>query len=272
MTGEVLRGTIPAPAFPVFIVTDKSHQVMLDSLWVIGLYILLLFASIAGGIWYAARYRKRSRWEGSGIENSIVGIFGLIISFTFLQAGNAHRERFAYLHKEANNIEALYRYSREMPDSFRLYTKTMLQEFLKNQLTYEQSGNIGFFYNAKKQSDAYWANLAALQQQQHSAAIDKVAEYFDQLQDTVSLFAYSNYERTPAFVLFLLVVVSVLIGFLVGFMNGVKERVHYMVPLIYFVTVSLTMLVISDLNNPRLGLIRPSYYHLELTLEYIRNN
>ncbi|MCD2424238.1 hypothetical protein LQ567_15770 [Niabella pedocola] len=245
---------------------------MLDALWVIGLYIVLLFFSVAGGIWYALRYRKTSRWEHSGIENSIVGIFGLIISFTFLQAGNAHRERFAYLHKEANNVDALYRYSRELPDSFRLYTKSMLQAFLKHQLAYEQSGNIDFFYNSKKQSDAYWANLIALKNQPHNAAIDKVAEYFDQLQDTVSLFAYSNYERTPAFVIFLLVVVSMLIGFLVGFMNGVKERVHYMVPLIYFVTVSLTMLVISDLNNPRLGLIRPSYYHLQLTLQYVQNN
>ncbi|WP_157557919.1 hypothetical protein [Niabella aurantiaca] len=245
---------------------------MLDSLWVIGLYIVLLCCSIAGGIWYAGRYRKRSRWESSGIENSIVGIFGLIISFTFLQAGNAHRERYAYLHKEANNIDALYRHSREMPDSFRLYTKNMLQEFLRNQLAYERSGDIRFFYNAKEQSDAYWADLVALKKQNDQPAIDKIATYFDQLQDTVSLFAYSNYERTPAFVIFLLIVVSILIGFLVGFMNGVREKVHYMVPLIYFITVSLTMLVISDLNNPRLGLIKPSYYHLQLTLEYIRNN
>lgn len=245
---------------------------MLDSLWVIGLYIVLLCCSIAGGIWYAARYRKRSRWESSGIENSIVGIFGLIISFTFLQAGNAHRERYAYLHKEANNVDALYRYSREMPDSFRLHTRNMLQEFLKNQLAYEESGDIRFFYNAKKQSDAYWADLVLLKRQTNNPATGKIAEYFDQLQDTVSLFAYSNYERTPAFVIFLLVVVSILIGFLVGFMNGVKEKIHYMVPLIYFITVSLTMLVISDLNNPRLGLIKPSYYHLQLTLEYIRNH
>ncbi|SDE30970.1 bestrophin-like domain [Niabella drilacis] len=245
---------------------------MLDSLWVISLYIVLLFFSIAGGIWYATYYRKRSRWESSGIENSIVGIFGLIISFTFLQAGNAHRERFAYLHKEANNADALYRYSREMPDSFRLYTKKMLQEFLKNQLAYEQSGDIRFFYDAKKQSDAYWANLTALKREGYNGPVDKIREYFDQLQDTVSLFAYSNYERTPAFVTFLLVIVSMLIGVLVGFMNGVREKIHYMVPVIYFVTVSLTMLVISDLNNPRLGLIKPSYYHLQLTLEYIRNN
>lgn len=245
---------------------------MLDSLWVIGLYIVLLFFSIAGGIWYATRYRKRTRWEPSGIENSIVGIFGLIISFTFLQAGNAHRERYAYLHKEANSVDVLYRYSRELPDSFRLYTRNMLLEFLKNQLAYEQSGDIRFFYNAKYQSDAYWTNLVAFRKQNNTVATDKITEYFDQLQGTVSLFAYSNYERTPAFVIFLLVIVSMLIGFLVGFMNGIKERPHYMVPLIYFVTVSLTMLVISDLNNPRLGLIKPSYYHLQLTQEYIRNN
>lgn len=245
---------------------------MLDAPWVICLYIVLLFLGIAGGIRYAVHYRKASRWENSGIENSIVGIFGLIIFFTFLQACDAHRERFACLYKEANNRDALHRYSREMPDAFRLYTKTMLQEFLKNQLAYEHSGNVDFFYNTRRRGDAYWVDLAVLKKQQQNTAIDKLAEYVDQLQDTVSLFAYSNYERAPAFVSFLVVVVSVLIGFVVRFMNGVNERVHYMVPLIYFVTISLTMLVIGDLNNPRLRLISPSYYQLQLTLQDVRNN
>ncbi|MBZ4189233.1 hypothetical protein [Niabella beijingensis] len=245
---------------------------MLDSLWVIGIYIILLFLTIAGGIWYAVRYRKRFRWESSGIENSIVGIFGLIISFTFLQAGNAHRERYTYLHEEANCIDVLYRYSKELPDSFHLYTKNKLQQFLENHLAYEQSGDVRFFYKAKAQSDEYWNKFVAYKKQHNNVTTDKIADYFDRLQATVALFAYSNYERTPAFVVFLLIVVSMLIGFLVGFMNGVKERIHYMVPVIYFVMVSLTMLVISDLNNPRVGLIRPSYYHLQLTLEYIRTS
>ena len=62
------------------------------------------------------------------------------------------------------------------------------------------------------------------------------------------------------------------IGFLVGFMNAIKSKVHYVVPLIYFVMVALTIMVITDLNNPLTGLIKPNFHHLKITFEYIKNN
>ena len=76
-------------------------QTIIDSLWFNFLFAALLFLSIGSGIIYAKRYKKKSKWESSGIENSVVGIFGLIISFTFLKAGNAHHERAANIHKES---------------------------------------------------------------------------------------------------------------------------------------------------------------------------
>lgn len=125
-------------------------QTILDSSWFSFLFIILLFLSIGSGILYAKRYNKKQKWESSGIENSVVGIFGLIISFTFLQAGNAHRERSANIHREANNIDMLYRYSKEMPDSFYRYTQNTLMIFLNSQIAYEQSNNDQFFYDTKK--------------------------------------------------------------------------------------------------------------------------
>ncbi|MCH5715589.1 hypothetical protein [Niabella hibiscisoli] len=104
---------------------------MLNTLWGMIFYVLLLFTSLILGIRYGAVYKKKRSWESSGIENAIIGIFGLIISFTFLQAGNAHRERSANLHREVNNIDMLYRYSRELPDSMHRYTQNMLTGFYK---------------------------------------------------------------------------------------------------------------------------------------------
>lgn len=246
---------------------------MLNSLWWMMFYVLLLFVSLLLGIRYGTAYKKKQAWESSGIENAIIGIFGLIISFTFLQAGNAHRERSANLHREVNNIDMLYRYSRELPDSMYRYTQHMLTAFLQNQLTYEKTGNVTTFTASKRMSDAYWQKLQAFKARsttQQAAVVDKIAGYFEQITAAVTLYAYANYERTPVFIMFLLVTVSLLIGFLVGFMNGIKSRVHYLVPLIYFVTISLTMLVISDLNNPRIGLIRPAYHHIQAAYEFIK--
>ena len=130
-------------------------QSIFDSFWFSFLFAVTLFLSIGSGMFYAVKYKKKKIWESSGIENAVAGIFGLIISFTFLQAGNAHRERYAHIHKEANNIDMLYRYSKEMPDSFPLQTKMFLLSFLNNQLAYKQQENDGnFLYNAAQISES----------------------------------------------------------------------------------------------------------------------
>lgn len=251
-------------------------QTLLNSSWFTFSFAVLLLLSICCGIFYATRYKKKANWESSGVEAAIVGIFGLIISFTFLQAGNAHRERYANIHKEAINIEMLYRYSKEMPDSFQRYTRQVLTSFLDNQLDYEKTGDRQFFFKAKKISDSYWEMLRSYNIQSsdfgNTHPLNKISDCFDQVQSSVSLYAYADYERTPPFIMFLLVTVASLIGFLVGFMNGIKPKTHYLVPTIYFVLITLTIMVISDLNNPRMGFIKPSYHHLKVTQEYIRNN
>lgn len=246
---------------------------MLNTLPAIICYVILLFASLISGIRYGAMYKKKRTWESSGIENAIIGIFGLIISFTFLQAGNAHKERSANLHREVNNISMLYRYSRELPDPMHRYTQKMLTGFLQNQLNYEKTGDVNTFTTSQKMSEVYWQNLRTFRKQampEQAVIIDKIAGYFEEIMAAATLYAYANYERTPLFIMFLLIIVSLLIGFLVGFMNGIKNRIHLLVPLIYFVTISLTMLVISDLNNPRMGLIKPGYHHLQAAYDFIK--
>ena len=57
-----------------------------------------------------------------------------------------------------------------------------------------------------------------------------------------------------------------------GFTNAIKSKVHYVVPLIYFVMAALTMMVVTDLNDLFTGLIKPNYHHLKITYEYIKNN
>ncbi len=175
---------------------------MLNSLWWMIFYVLLLFTSLLSGIRYGTAYKKKRSWESSGIENAIIGIFGLIISFTFLQAGNAHKERSANLHREVNHINMLYRYSRELPDSMYQYTRSMLSGFLQNQLVYEKTGDVTTFATAQKMSDAYWQNLRDFKKRatpEQAETVEKISGYFEQIMAAATLYAYANYERTPGF-------------------------------------------------------------------------
>ena len=250
-------------------------QSIFDSSWFCILFVFTLFISIGSGILYAVKYKKKKSWESSGIENSVVGIFALIISFTFLQAGNAHRERYAHIHREANNIDMLYRYSKEMPDSFFLKTKTFLLSFLDNQLGYkQQSSDESFLYDAAQISESYRSYLRGYKNQNFNSTtanqLNKISDCFDQIQSSFILNAYSYAERTPSFVIFLLISISLLIGFLVGFMNAIKSNIHYLIPIIYFVMISLIMIGITDLNNPFSGFIKPNYHHLQIIREFIK--
>ena len=250
-----------------------SHSIF-DSFWFSFFFAVTLFLSIGSGILYAVKYKNKKSWESSGIENAVVSIFGLTISFTFLQAGNAHRERYAHIHKEANNIDMLYRYSKEMPDSFSLKTKMFLLSFLNNQLAYKRQVSDGnFLYDAAQISESYRSYLRGYKNQNFSSTtanqLNKISDCFDQIQSSFILNAYSYTERTPSFVIFLLISVSLLIGFLVGFMNGIKSNIHYLIPIIYLVMISLIMIVITDLNNPFSGFIKPNYHHLQIIRQLI---
>lgn len=246
-----------------------------DSSWFSYLFTFALFISIGGGILYAVEYKKKKNWETSGIENAVVGIFGLIISFTFLQAGNAHRERYSLIHREASDIDMLYRYSKEMPDTFKVQTKMFLLSFLDNQLSYKkQSSDVKFLNIAAKISNSYRSYLRDYKNQKFGTTtavqLNKVSDCYDQIESSFILNAYLYTDRTPSFVMFLLVTVSLLIGFLIGFMNAIKSNIHYLIPIIYFVIISLTMMVITDLNNPFSGFIQPDYNHLKIMYEFIK--
>ena len=144
-------------------------QFIFVSYWFNFPFCILLFFFVGAGVLCAGHYKKKHKWENSGIENAVVGIFGLIISFTFLQAGNAHRERYAYIHKQANNIDMLYRYSKEMPDSFRRKTKLFLLTFINYQITYKKQANDEvFFANVREIIDSYWSQLGYFKKQSTS--------------------------------------------------------------------------------------------------------
>ena len=254
-------------------------EVLLDSpLFNFG-YPILLSLSLVGGLFYARKYGTTKKWQSSGIENSVIGIFGLIISFTFLTAGNAHRERYAYIHQEVNAAEQLYRYSKLMPDSLQKKTKTFLGDFLTNQSAYpalNPDSAIQVVPRGVLLMDNYWDFFTVFKRNCADPLIvkdaEKIALAFDVMKSSFSRTAFSYYERTPSVVMYLLVISSLLVGFLIGFMNGINEDVHYLLPVVYLILVAMIMIVIRDLNNPFSGFIRPSFKNMLILNDYIRSH
>lgn len=69
----------------------------IDSTLFAFIYPIVLIGSVLAG-YLVARYRyhdKNIAWKASGIENGIIGLFALLLSFTLLMSGNIQRERTA---------------------------------------------------------------------------------------------------------------------------------------------------------------------------------
>jgi hypothetical protein len=111
-------------------------RVVLDSAWLTLLYPILLFGCLLLGIIYSHRfYHRRKRvWKLVGIENGLLGIFALLLSFTMVVSGNFVRERADCIHAEAEELALIFRTSKFYDDSLQEHVHQYLRDFLRIQL------------------------------------------------------------------------------------------------------------------------------------------
>src|SRR5688500_6695939 len=70
------------------------------------LYPVMLIGMIITGYFIASKYyyKRQVAWKPSGIENGILGLFGLLLSFTLLMSGNAQKERTIMVHQMGDGV------------------------------------------------------------------------------------------------------------------------------------------------------------------------
>lgn len=74
---------------------------------------MLLISSILGGsaLAHFQFTRKQRDWRPTGLESAIIGLFGLMLSFSFLAAHTATRDRNRLVHVHADAIANMRRTS-----------------------------------------------------------------------------------------------------------------------------------------------------------------
>lgn len=241
----------------------------IDSTFFSFLFPILLLLFVWIGYYAARKYKKTGVWESSGVENAVIGIFALLISFTFLNSGNAFRDRNSLIHQEADAIMKMSRYASTLDDSTNKLTRGFIKEFLLNQIENHREKNKtndSLMYKGREISTEFWNSLQARRLNMDAtqqANFAHLCSAFDQLQSCFARLAFSFDERTPPLIIYVLIIASLLIGVLIGFMNAIKSRVHYLVPAIYVVLICLMMQTIRDLDNPYKGVILNNYSDIE---------
>lgn len=233
---------------------------------------MMLMASIGGGYLYARwRYLKRQRpWKASGIENGIIGFYGLLLSFTMLQSGTAYRERMLLIHQHAEALQRVYHESFFLSDSLHHKVKQSFIEIAELKVRMGNASPREVNALMEQINEVYRRGWSQIRKAKRTNGLTPeghlIAEELHAASALDQRIQYSYTERTPVIIMILLVLGAWMVGVLVGFTNGFNQRHHFLVPMIFFVLTGLTVLAIRDLDNPQHGIIKPSYINYERAL------
>lgn len=243
---------------------------LLDILWFTLAYpVSLVLAVSVGYVVAEVYYRRRSRiWKPSGIENALITIFGLLLSFTLLASNNALKERTTLIHQSSDAVAELYRESQLLPPAGRAATRAFLLRFLALELAEHRPRrphDPAHTAKLEQLTHRFWQQFSAIGRSNPLRFTEarQLLPALHKLNSTTFRLHYTYQERTPYSIIGLLLISSWAIGILVGFTNSAQETRHYFVPALFIIISVLTVQSIRDLDNPELGFIRPNYGNLE---------
>jgi hypothetical protein len=252
-------------------------RVVLDSIFFTFLYPLLLFSFLLAGIGYGRKYYilRNKTWKAIGIENGLVGIFALLISFTMVASGNFVRERSDTIHQEADALALIFRASKFYDDTLKHEVHQYLKDFLRIQMSKGKPSPeecrqlMDSIQSVDRRLDEFLLSYNRAHPEA-TADIKNLIVLIEKAGSRYYLLLYTFMERTPIPVMISLIAISFAISFLVGFMNSFQEHPNYLIPIIFIVVTVLMVNGIRDLDNPVGGLITPHYDDLMNVQEVIK--
>jgi hypothetical protein len=238
---------------------------MISYLFHLLLYPLLLVASIFLGRKTADNSeRKGHQWKPLGIEGGLMGFFGLLISFTLVQSGNHFKERVDMGQRLADELSELMRITQAVDGEVSKHVREFIFSAHTIMMKYKVNTE-GSVYKVidrveemdrvldKYLLDYIKANPAS------KTEIVGIMVKIDHLESVAYRILHSYHRSIPLFILFVLVLYSLLMGFLLGFI-GRYHKNHIHISTSIFVIISfITINFIHDLNSPSQGFIKPDF-------------
>lgn len=241
---------------------------LMASLLAAGLFFGMLIFSEIGRRIGIARLAHDPEGLAKGVgaaEAAVFGLMGLIIAFTFSGAASRFEERRHLITAEANAIGTAFLRIDLLPSETQPELKGLFRSYVKVRSATYQDLNLGnlnateakLAEGAALQREIWSKALAACRKQEAPAqAVMLLLPALNEMIDitTTRVMATRNH---PPWVVFLLLGGLILAGaLLVGYDTSPNEDRNWLHMVVFAVVMSLSVLVIVDLEFPRLGLIR----------------
>ncbi|NOT75993.1 MAG: hypothetical protein HOP08_13790 [Cyclobacteriaceae bacterium] len=208
-------------------------------------------------------FLQKRNWKASGVETSIISLFGLILSFTLLLSGNASKDRLNLIHEHVDALSTLYRDASFVSVPVRDTVQSFVLQILEEKVFEDRSNAFEedtLIVSSNRLYKNLWLSLLSMHDKDPQLKSDIKAIMVGVNNATALHYRieYGAIERMPWILIAMITICSLLVGVLVGFSNGFNENDHYLAPIVFVIMTSIMVMVILDINNPKKGFFRPS--------------
>lgn len=240
-------------------------------LWLVGLG---LFALLASACWAGRQWRTHvARDEGNGDASLVIsaslGLLALLIGFTFSLVVNRHEQRAAELVMEASAIESLWQRLDFLPPAPRAELHDTLKKYVDARVRVSRIGENRADAEAATQeglrlADSIWNGLVVAEPLiERESTLDFLVVAATEMMRVAAARDAALSARVPAPVLLLLLVFPLSSAVMIGFVYGKRPGLHTKASVELLILLTLTILLIVDLDRPRSGLVLNSQAPLE---------
>ena len=234
--------------------------------WPAWLTSILIFLLILFFIWVGSTFQKYEQRLGkkayvkelSSLENSMLGLLGLLLAFTFGMGLEKFNERRRVIIEEANAIGTAILRADLYPDSIRTVLRKDFQQYVEARIDYYDAVvDNEKIKKAQEKTEYYssriWKLVTNLSQDlDNRVRTQQMVPAMNNVIDLVTTREESRLAKVPPLILLVLLLMIVVGSFLVGYDPKDKNRIL----IISFAFISsLTLYLILELDHPRRGLI-----------------
>jgi hypothetical protein len=212
-----------------------------------------------------AQIRRDPKGLAKGIgaaEGSVFGLLGLIIAFTFSGAGNRLEARRALITQEANDIGTAYLRldllaaddKMELREKFRKYAELRASPPTIDSVTAADD----WYRQTAEMLRTIWAvSVVASQRPEADPDARKLLlPALNAMIDITSTRKRATRDHPPLAIYLLLAGLSLLGALMIGYAAADNDRRNWLHPISFAIITSLAVLLILDLEFPRVGLIK----------------
>jgi hypothetical protein len=191
------------------------------------------------------------------LEAATLSLLGLIVAFSFSMAIGRYDQRKNYEAQEANAIGTEYVRADLLPVADAQKVRTLLKEYLYQRIAFYETGNEGELRRIAVITDGLetqlWSSIRSAAASQPTPTVALAAAGMNAVLDDRAYTQAALWNRIPLAAWDLMISIAVLCNVLMGY-GAHRSATHLF--LILPLALSVSFLLISDLDSPRGGIIR----------------